>query len=65
MTGWPGTPVTVTVTFRPLTHAISQSRPGHPVAGLEEQNDLLDRWVRLVYHARVRTKKSRHGRGWH
>ena len=25
----------------------------HPVAGLEELNDLLDRWVRAVYHARV------------
>ena len=30
MTGWPGTPVTVTVTPRPLGQAISQ---GQPVAG--------------------------------
>ena len=30
VTGWPGTPVTVTVTPRPLGHAISQ---GQPVAG--------------------------------
>jgi len=25
----------------------------HPVSSLEELNDLLDRWVRTVYHARV------------
>ena len=28
----------------------------HPVASLEELNDLLDRWVRLVYHARVHSE---------
>ena len=28
----------------------------HPVAGLEELNDLLDRWVRTVYHARVHSE---------
>jgi len=28
----------------------------HPVASLEELNDLLDRWVRTVYHARVHSE---------
>ncbi len=28
----------------------------HPVTGLEELNDLLDRWVRSVYHARVHSE---------
>jgi len=50
----------------PPAHARDQPESARgPVAGLEEQNDLLDRWVRLVYHARVHTKKSRRGRGWH
>ena len=28
----------------------------HPVSSLEELNDLLDRWVRTVYHARVHSE---------
>jgi hypothetical protein len=48
--------------------AQARDQPGsarHPVAGLKELNDLLDGpWVRLVYHFRVHTEKSRRGRGW-
>ena len=28
----------------------------HPVSSLEELNDLLDHWVRAVYHARVHSE---------
>jgi putative transposase len=34
-----------------------ENRPArHQVSSLEELNDLLDRWVRTVYHARVHTE---------